>query len=739
MSRAVRFARLATAVAFGLGLLAAVTFALSGGSRRQETDRGVALAMTPAPRTPAPSVIAPQAEVPKLIPSFDVRPVAYEETQEDRRHDQRMERLERSVGRLAGLLEGQAAASPSGPSYPAPANAFEAPAVAQIAQAGPFPGDPAIPRFGGSAGPPPGLPFESLPLPTSPAPIELETSSEIPLRDLIHLLGKGAGFNVVVAPSVQGTVSASLRDVTGLDAMEALLRAHGYVSRRDGAFLYVGQPVDLADMERLRDRMTHRVYRPRYVTATELQTLLAPVLSETGRMTVTSAAQQGIAPSGDQAGGDDYAGEEILLVRDWETTLRETDAVVADVDQMPLQASIEAVILSVELDDEHRAGVNLELLRGSDHARLVSGTPTTTLAAMDFTDGGLNVGFLSAHVGAFIEAVEEIGDTQVVARPRLTCVNKQRAEILIGDQIGYLSTTQTETATTQTVEFLDVGTQLRIRPFISPEGVIRLEVHPELSSGEVRLVGDTPLPEKSTTQVTTNILCRDGSTIVIGGLIREETVVQTGQVPIIGDIPYLGVLFRHNTETVRRTELIVLITPRILRDPVDGCAPNSKWDGLPERQIAQFQGEKYHWLANQRHAQQYGRLAQTAYIAANYERAYRYAMIALQFEPKNDTALKILAKLDMEAPPTDDALPPEAVLLPSPGGPVDPYAAPGTATGVPSPSVEASLSPGDANPPMERRSALPAETYPYATEPREFPQTPPIVDVVPPPPQDYRP
>jgi type IV pilus assembly protein PilQ len=747
MSRSVRFIRLAIAVALGLGLLAAFALALFGDALRQEANAPSNRAAAPrSPQELAASVADRPAEVPKLLPPLDVRPVVYEETADDRR----LERLERSVGKLADVLEQQAAQAaapraaidPPAPAFrPAPVDqAAPVPnrtgPVAEVAQAGSFPADPAIPRFGDPALTPPAAEFESLPPSASPAaPIELETNRDIPLRDLIHLLGKGAGFNVVVSPSVEGTVSASLRDVTGLDAMDALLRAHGYVARRDGAFLFVGQPGDFSDMERLDDRMTHRVYRPRFVTATELQTLLAPILSEEGKMTVTTAAQVGIATNGTQTGGDAYAGEEILLIRDWETNLRETDAVVADVDQMPLQASIEAVILSVELDDEHRAGVNLELLRGTDQAQIVSGTPTTTLAAMDFTDGGLNVGFLSSHVGAFVEALEDIGDTQVVARPRLTCVNKQRAEILIGDQIGYLSTTQTETATTQTVEFLDVGTQLRIRPFIAPEGVIRLEVHPELSSGEVKLVGTTPLPEKSTTQVTTNILCRDGSTVVIGGLIREETIVQKGQIPLLGDVPYAGWLFRHTTESVRRTELIVLITPRILRDPMQGCEANGGWNDMPERQTAMFQGPEFRWLAAQSHAKQYARLAQTAFIAGNYERAHRYATIALGFNPEDPTALKILARLSAEAPPMGEPLPAGAVLLPSNDAvPTPPYPSSGTEIYAP-----ASAAPLEMYPPVEGERGPPAEAYPYAAGPQEELLTPPVVEVDPSSQQEYRP
>ena len=134
-------------------------------------------------------------------------------------------------------------------------------------------------------------------------------------------------------------------------------------------------------------------------------------------------------------------------------------------------------------------------------------------------------------MSSFIEALETIADTNVVASPRVLCLNKQRAEVQIGSELGYVSTTVTENAATQSIDFLEVGTQLRIRPFISSDGFIRMEIHPELSTGTVRIDGGFTLPDKEVTEVTTNIMCRDGNTVVIGGLIREDLATATSQAP----------------------------------------------------------------------------------------------------------------------------------------------------------------------------------------------------------------
>ncbi len=146
-------------------------------------------------------------------------------------------------------------------------------------------------------------------------------------------------------------------------------------------------------------------------------------------------------------------------------------------------------------------------------------------------------------------------------------LNKQRAEILIGAQLGYVNTTVTPTSSTQSVQFLEVGTQLRIRPFISSDDRIRLEIHPELSTGRVKTEGGFTLPEKEVTKVTTNVMASNGCTVVIGGLLREDLENTKSQIPVLGDMPLLGALFRHKIEKTQRQEILVLLTPRIVCEP----------------------------------------------------------------------------------------------------------------------------------------------------------------------------
>jgi len=470
------------------------------------------------------------------------------------------------------------------------------------------------------------------------------------IREVLEYLSHSYGMNLLLSDSVRGAVTASLINVEAEEALTALLRSKGYVAKRQGSVTYVGSPAEFATMSQNEQQILTRVYRPNYATATELMTLVTPLLTPNlGQATPSSPAEIDIPPDSRHTGGDQFAGRDVLLVRDYESVLTEIDAVVAQVDTRPRQVAIEAMVLSVNLDDEHQLGVNFELLQAQNTARLISGSPLATLAQIDVSQGGLNVGFLNGDLGAFINALERIGDTNVVARPRLMCLNKQRAEILIGDQIGFLSTTQTETATTQTVEFLDVGTQLRIRPFIADDGVIRMEVHPELSTGEVKLIGTFALPEKSTTQVTSNIMCVDGSTVVIGGLIREDTSSTVSQVPYIGHLPVLGAPFRNRTETVKRTEIIVLITPRIVQDPVmgeDGAACLADFDN---RQASTF-AKRHAGIHRKHYARRYYHLAESAFVAGNYAAAMRYLNICLKFDPQDANGLKLRNKIGCVSP-----------------------------------------------------------------------------------------
>ena len=141
------------------------------------------------------------------------------------------------------------------------------------------------------------------------------------------------------------------------------------------------------------------------------------------------------------------------------------------------------------------------------------------------------------------------GETKVLAAPRIMVLNKQPAEVHLGDQLGYETSTVSQTSTTQTVQFMNVGTQLRLRPFVSSDGVIRMEVHPERSTGQLDANG---IPQTNTSEVTTNIMVHDGTTIVIGGLMDTEIDKTVQGIPFLMDLPLLGALFRHTTSTTTK-------------------------------------------------------------------------------------------------------------------------------------------------------------------------------------------
>ncbi len=424
------------------------------------------------------------------------------------------------------------------------------------------------------------------------------------------------------------------------EALKAILMSTGFVSRSYGNIIFVGAPDDFNNIELAMDRIATRTYRPNYVTAAELKALIKPLLTErVGVVSVSSPAESGIALDDATAGGDRFSGNDVIVVRDYEAVLSQIDQMVAEIDIRPMQVSIEAMILSVKLQDNDNFGVNFQLLRQNPHIRFALGSPAAAITDLKL-DGGLKFGFLDSNLGAFLEALESVGDTNVIANPRLMVLNKQRAQIQIGQKKGYISQTITETTSTQSVEFLDLGAQLRLRPFISSDGLIRMEVHPELSDGDVKVdPSGVTLPNKELTGVTTNIMVRDGCTVVIGGLIREQLTNTTTQVPVLGNLPFVGFAFRQTKESTQRQEVLVLITPRIVYEP--GTCQEGAQGACEFLRRQSTYADKMSIFGKRSIARRYYRLAERAYAAGEMHKALRFAEMSVQFDPLNLAALDL--------------------------------------------------------------------------------------------------
>ncbi len=485
------------------------------------------------------------------------------------------------------------------------------------------------------------------------------TMQDEDIRGVLEMLSEQGDLNILASDNVQGKVSAVLKNVDVYQALDAILKSTGYVMQREGKFIYVGTPKDFANLRTSLDHIGTRVYRPNYVTAKELQVLLTPLLtSGVGRISVTAPAAVGIAIDTNSSGGDSPSHGEGVLVQDYEAVLSQIDDVVREIDRRPMQVHIEAMIISVTLNDTTAIGVNFQFLRNEQNVRFGTGTPRVNplngagtidpttggvVGEYQFTNGGLQFAFLDQSLGMFLTMLETVGDINVLATPRLLCLNKQRAEILIGEQIPYTTSTVTQTFTTQTVQFLDIGTQLRLRPYISSDGTIRMEIHPEISSA-----GPTfnNVPSKILTQVTTNVMCYDGCTIVIGGLMEEDLNTTISQVPYLGSVPVLGPLFRTKTDTIVRREILVLLTPRIVYEP-EYDQNSEQWkEEFERRQLVSADSQSL--LSRTTTARRMIRKAEEARAQGDITRARRFATLAVRFDPNNRMAMALRDELNSQ-------------------------------------------------------------------------------------------
>jgi type IV pilus assembly protein PilQ len=438
----------------------------------------------------------------------------------------------------------------------------------------PAPTEPAADGQGASA------PAEARPQPAPGSPFSWGDAGHLefharnlPVADVFAELRRLVRRNIIVAPEVNATFTGDLYDVTVDQIVDAICRSTNLVAAPQASYIYI-EP----------DKAETRVYTLRHSRADDVISMIRPLLSTSGQVSGTPASKQGIPSSQETAGGDDYAASELVVVRDFATRLAEVDKVVASLDAVPRQVLIEATILAVLLNDDMQMGVELQGLLGADfvdagafspdgqslsYGGFGAGQLQDGLAAGDTNvneligDGGLNVGIFKDSVAVFVRALQAITDTTVLANPRVVTMNKQRGEVLLGRRDGFLTTTVTETSTTQSVEYLETGTRLIFRPYISGDQLVRLEIHPEDSNGGVN---DEGLPFKTTAEVTTNVMVRSGQTVVIGGLFRTRDSTVVTKVPLLGDIPLLGQLFRSDDIQKLREEIIIVLTPHIL-DP----------------------------------------------------------------------------------------------------------------------------------------------------------------------------
>lgn len=427
------------------------------------------------------------------------------------------------------------------------------------------------------------------------------------LATVLQMLAIQSKRNIVTVPGVTGTVTASLFGVSFEEALTAILDMNNCKWQDRGKFIYIYSAEIVKEMQTGTRQKITRVIRLNYAEPKRVITMVEPLKSEQGKIATlgedTTTNGTGIGTSSGSSSGKGMgssqsgsgttgnltmsatAGSSYLVVCDYAENVHAIENLITDIDRQPEQVLVEATILRAQLNEDNALGIDFNILGGVDFQDLKSTSPgvtdlntgavpiskfnnTNLTNRTDFNDaipnGGYTFGIIKGSYDIFVRALEQITDVTVLANPKILALHAQTGMVIVGRRDGYLTTTVTETAAVQNVEFLETGTQLTFVPYVSNDGSIRMAIHPKDSTGGLTAAN---LPFEQTTEVGTNIVVRDGHTILIGGLFREVSSTTRNQVPGVGNIPVAGALFRSSRDTTQREEVIILLTVHVIKDP----------------------------------------------------------------------------------------------------------------------------------------------------------------------------
>ena len=360
---------------------------------------------------------------------------------------------------------------------------------------------------------------------------------ETDIREVMQMLSREQRLNIFVAEGVKGDVSVDLYDMDTVEAVKLIAESAGFmVEKRNNSYFVI----EREDAGKLRqsDRLEVRAFRVQYASTSEIETILQDYLSEYGNIKAL--------PDND-----------MLVVEDLPSFLDKMETLLGEIDREPKQIMIEAKILEITLTDNQSYG--LDWARLFDSSDGTGSLGTQGLASPG--SAGLFAQYANSNVELVLNALKERGRLRTISTPKLLAMEGLEAETVVGTEIGYKVTTTINNVTTESIEFLESGVILKVTPTVDRSGRIMLDIFPEVSTG---VVSDDNIPSKATTQVSTRMLVSNGKTVFLGGLIQNQINNTREGIPGLGDVPIIGGLFSNRSRSVVSTEIVVLITPRIV-------------------------------------------------------------------------------------------------------------------------------------------------------------------------------
>jgi len=464
----------------------------------------------------------------------------------------------------------------------------------------------------------------------------------VDIIDVLKMLSSRSNLNIVAGRNVRGRVTLFLKDVDIWDAFEIILAANDLAYEKKGEIINVMTERDYEQLygEKHYSKKDLRIFRLEYAKVADVSKALNQAKSKIGKVITDDGSNTLVLIDSPKAISEmeemiaemdapiqtkvftlDYAkAEDVktkiseiltkgfgtmqvdertnkLVITDLAEKMPEIANVITEMDEKHKEVLIEAKIIEISLNDEYQYGIDwTAIFRGmadegvrvdlENIGGVFAGTATSGGGALTITS------LASKYFQAAIEALETVGRTNVISSPRITVLNNEEAKVLVGTNQPYISDTTTVSTgdtpvTSETITYVDVGVELTVTPTINEEGFVTMKIKPKISSvtGELGTAdARDSIPIVSTSESETTVMVKDGTTIVIAGLIEDRDQVSEEKIPILGHIPIIGPLFFSNKSVgsdsvAEKKELVVFLTPYIIHGTETFPEAENVWYG----------------------------------------------------------------------------------------------------------------------------------------------------------------
>ncbi len=398
-----------------------------------------------------------------------------------------------------------------------------------------------------------------------PAVLDVLDLKKMDILDVLRLISQKSGLNIVASNDVKGPVTVFLKNVAAEDALKIIVETYGWAYVQNAHVMRI---------------MTDKEYKEKYGCRFG-QSIMTEIftLSYAKAEAISSKILEMITPSLGAVKFDGRSNR--ILVSDTAEKIDEIRSLIEAFDQKDREVLIEAKIVQVVLSDDYKLGIDWEAVVADIHSLNLKSNFRISRDALK--KGEMSVGTMPAdEYAVLVEALQTVGQTEILSSPRVAAINNKEAKILVGSTQPYVTTTITTpssgpTTTAESVSFIEVGVKLFVTPTIHEDDFITMAIRPEVSSvvGNLTTSNNNTIPVVETSEAETTVLVQNEATIVIGGLIKEERIKSVDKIPLLGGLPVLGAAFRRKSDVTRKTEIVIFLTPKIVSGEMQGPDPSA--------------------------------------------------------------------------------------------------------------------------------------------------------------------